>query len=265
MTKRIKKRYKLLRFYQEDLWGLLLSNINFFKKVKINYLLSEMLTEIGKIGERKRIVNNNMKGKQWMKRKKKDFLQQLLRKRKAEFNYRIDIGKPSRRIRRLSLFGLRLKHRHKLRKFCSSMNVRQFRNYIKKAHKNKALFLTFIRFLETRLDTILYRVYFFRTAEEGRQLINHGNFLINGNLSVFSNQKIQLFDIVSVKKKEVFFFKLKELIKINKIFMSIPIYIEVNYRIMSAIIFINPMLFQIYYPSLTDANMSVVAGKRFKN
>ena len=44
MTKRVQRKYKLLRFYQEDLWGRLSVSAN-FKKVKINKLLKEIRLE----------------------------------------------------------------------------------------------------------------------------------------------------------------------------------------------------------------------------
>ena len=249
MTKRPKRKYRLLNFYEEDFFGKLVlqdplySDIYWqgYKNLKINNILVE------KIEER---VEKKLYFKKHGKRQ--------------EFYYRVDIGKPKRKKRRLSIFGLRLKLRQKVRKFASQMNVRQFRMYIKKSSKFNKLYLTFLRFLESRLDFLVYRMNFVSTSAEGRFFINHGNFLINGQQCFFPSQQVKNFQIISVLDKFFYYNLLLDRILNFKFFINVPKYIEINYRILSGILVYAPNKNQIPYPSKMKAEVFASIGKRFK-
>lgn len=249
MTKRHKRKYKLLNFYEEDFFGSLvlkdpLSEDTLwkgYKNLKINNILFDKMEE-------------KMERKMYFKKHGK----------RQEFYYRIDIGKPKRFKRRLSIFGTRLKLRQKVRKFASQMTVRQFRTYVKKSSKYNKLFLTFLKFLETRLDFIIYRMNFVETSREGRFLINHGNFLVNGKQSRFASYRIKNFQIVSVLDKELFFKKFIERLENYKIFINTPAYIEINFRILSGVLIFLPKSQNVPYPSKMRSEVLASVGKRFK-
>jgi hypothetical protein len=190
MTKRIQNRYKLLKFYQEDLWGRLAIKKS-FKKVKINRLFHEIFQEKNafrnelqrerlKIRER---VGLNHSGLSFREKKRRNYeFKKLFREFskalrhmyfKTPFNFRIDKGKPKRKIRRLTRFARRLKNRHKLRRFATeSMTVRQLRNYFRKARKFKLVFVQFFRLLETRTDTLAVRLNLVYSSGEARQFFD---------------------------------------------------------------------------------------------
>lgn len=289
MTKRIKRKYKLLRFYQEDLWGRL-SVSHTFKRVKINKLLKEIrlqktfskreiTAESNRLKKRYGVLSmqtmRSLKGSSKMlawrsfrlyKRALADFIQDLRVNRiRPVFNFRTDIGKPKRKIRRLSTFGRRMKIRQKLRRFTTAaMGVRQFRNYLRKARKHVSLILFFFRLFESRLDTLVFRLNFSQTSGEARQLINHGNFIINGNQIIFPNHSIQVYDVMSVKDKQKFFQKSLYFFKNKMILTSIPYYLEVNFRIMSAIMFINPFPSKVFHPSPDRMSYKLLASSGAK-
>jgi small subunit ribosomal protein S4 len=249
MTKRSKRKYQLLNFYEEDFFGtLVLKDPKYsetywegYKNLKINNILLE------KIEER---VERRLYFKKHGKRQ--------------EFYYRIDIGKPKRKRRRLSIFGIRLKFRQKIRKFASQMNVRQFRMYIKKSLKFNKLYLIFLKYLESRLDFLIYRMNFVNNSREGRFLINHGNFLVNGKQTFFPSQQIESFQIITVLNKNFFYKKILENILNFNFFINIPLYIEMNYRILSGVLIFIPMGNQIPYPSKMKSEIFASIGKRFK-
>lgn len=250
MTKRIRRKFKLLNFYEEDFFGLLAIRdpVSFetpwegYKNLKINNILLEKIEE--RVEKR---IYFKKHGKQ------------------QEFYYRIDIGKPKRRRRRLSIFGLRLKIRQKIRKFASQMNVRQLRMYVKKSSKFKKLYLSFLKFLESRLDFLIYRMNFVNDSRESRFLINHGNFLINGKKSCFPSQIVKNFEIVSVLNKEFFYQKILQKLGMFYFFINTPVFIEMNYRILSGIFIFSPNPKQVPYPSKMKSEVLASIGKRFKN
>jgi small subunit ribosomal protein S4 len=250
MTKRIKRKFKLLNFYEEDFFGTLVLKdpISFetfwegYKNLKINNILLEKVEE--RVEKRTYFRKHG---------------------KRQEFYYRIDIGKPKRKRRRLSIFGLRLKLRQKIRKFASQMNVRQFRMYIKKTSKFNKLYLTFLKFLETRFDFLIYRMNFVDSSRESRFLINHGNFLINGKQSFFPSQNIKNFEIISVLNKSLFYHKILQRLNMFRFFINIPVFIEINFRILSGILIFSPNSKQVPYPSKMKSELLASVGKRFKS
>jgi len=283
MSKRLDKKYKLLKFYQEDLWGKLALRIS-FKKTKINRLFHEIFREKNAFKSELAKERDRLKKKfrvdepfsSDFQRKKRnalfrtafnEFVKNLRRIHfRAAFNFRTDKGKPKRKTRRLSRFARRLKNRHKLRKFSTqAMNVRQLRSYIRKARRTRAVFIQFFRFLETRMDTLAFRLNLVQSSGEARQLVNHRNFMINGNIVGFPTKSIDIFDVFSVKDKQFFYNKSLNLFKKGLIIFSLPAYLEVNLRIMAAIIYIWPLPSKVSYVRKIDARLLVSAGPRMSN
>jgi ribosomal protein S4 len=283
MSKRLDKKYKLLKFYQEDLWGKLALRIS-FKKTKINRLFHEIFREKNAFKSELAKERDRLKKKfrvdepfssDFQRRKRNalfrtafnEFVKNLRRIHfRAAFNFRTDKGKPKRKTRRLSRFARRLKNRHKLRKFSTqAMNVRQLRGYIRKARKTRVVFIQFFRFLETRIDTLVFRLNLVQSSGEARQLVNHRNFIVNGNIVGFPTKSIDIFDVFSVKDKQFFYNKSLNLFKKGLVIFSLPAYLEVNLRIMAAIIYVWPMPSKVSYVRKIDARLLASAGPRMSN
>jgi ribosomal protein S4 len=283
MSKRLDKKYKLLKFYQEDLWGKLALRIS-FKKTKINRLFHEIFREKNAFKSELAKERDRLKKKfrvdepfssDFQRRKRNalfrtafnEFVKNLRRIHfRAAFNFRTDKGKPKRKTRRLSRFARRLKNRHKLRKFSTqAMNVRQLRGYIRKARKTRVVFIQFFRFLETRIDTLVFRLNLVQSSGEARQLVNHRNFIVNGNIVGFPTKSIDIFDVFSVKDKQFFYDKSLNLFKKGLVIFSLPAYLEVNLRIMAAIIYVWPMPSKVSYVRKIDARLLASAGPRMSN
>ncbi len=86
----------------------------------------------------------------------------------------------SRRRRRMSQYGLRLREKQKVRRIYG-VRERQFRQYVETAQKFQGvtgdMLLTL---LERRLDNSLYRGGLASSRDQARQLVNHGHVWING-------------------------------------------------------------------------------------
>jgi len=104
-------------------------------------------------------------------------------------------GQHGARKQRLSDYALQLKQMYGLLE-------RQFRNYYQKATRSKgATGLNLLRFLEQRLDNVVYRMGFAATRAEARQLVGHKAILVNGKSVNIPSYSIQVGDVVQVREK----------------------------------------------------------------
>ena len=102
---------------------------------------------------------------------------------------------------RLSNFGLQLKEKQKI-KFMYGLLEKQFINCFKKADKMKGETGTnLLQLLERRLDNVVYRLGFSPTRPSGRQLVNHGHFLLNGKRVNIPSALIKKGDVIQVREK----------------------------------------------------------------
>ena len=102
---------------------------------------------------------------------------------------------------RLSNFGLQLKEKQKI-KFMYGLLEKQFSNCFKKADKMKGETGTnLLQLLERRLDNVVYRLGFSPTRPSGRQLVNHGHFLVNGKKVNIPSALVKRGDVIQVREK----------------------------------------------------------------
>jgi len=89
-------------------------------------------------------------------------------------------GQHGARRTRLSDYGVQLREKQKVRRLYGILE-RQFRNYYKKADRQKgATGENLLRLLESRLDNVVYRIGFGATRAESRQLVSHKSVTVNG-------------------------------------------------------------------------------------
>ena len=110
-------------------------------------------------------------------------------------------GQHGARKQRLSDYALQLREKQKLKQMYGLLE-RQFRNYYQKATKAKgATGLNLLRFLEQRLDNVVYRMGFSATRAEARQLVSHKAVLVNGKSVNIPSYSVQVGDVVSIREK----------------------------------------------------------------
>jgi len=110
-------------------------------------------------------------------------------------------GQHGARKQRLSDYALQLREKQKLKQMYGLLE-RQFRNYYQKATRSKgATGLNLLRFLEQRLDNVVYRMGFSATRAEARQLVSHKAILVNGKSVNIPSYSVQVGDVVSVREK----------------------------------------------------------------
>lgn len=109
-------------------------------------------------------------------------------------------GIKGERRSRLSDYGLQLREKQKLRRMYGVLE-RQFANYYAKAAgRPGSTGENLLRYLEARLDNVVYRMGFAATRAEARQLVGHKAVLVNGAAVNVPSYQCRAGDIVSIRE-----------------------------------------------------------------
>ena len=99
-------------------------------------------------------------------------------------------------------FGAQLDEKQKLRAVYGMLPSKQLVRYYKEAAKHKGLTTDlFLRRLECRLDSIVYRLKFAPTIFAAQQLVSHGHILVNGKKVDRRSFEVKPGMTISVKQK----------------------------------------------------------------
>lgn len=122
-------------------------------------------------------------------------------------------GESGRRRPRETEYWLQLRQKQKAKRIYGLLE-KQFRNTYKKALKQKGITgENLLKFLEIRLDNIVYRAGFASSRREARQLVNHGHYTVDGHqvdISSYLCKQGQEIGLTERGKKNV---RIKELIE----------------------------------------------------
>lgn len=106
-----------------------------------------------------------------------------------------------RRGRKTSDYGIQLREKQKVRRLYG-LSEKQFHLFFKKAERKKGITGTnLLVLLECRLDNVVYRLGFANSRSQGRHLVRHGHFVVNGKKVNIPSYIIRIGDIVEVKEK----------------------------------------------------------------
>ena len=105
------------------------------------------------------------------------------------------------RRRKLSNYGIQLREKQKVKRIYGILE-KQFRNYYKKAASKKgSTGENLLMLLESRLDNVVYRLGLGSTRSESRQLVNHKNIEVNGQIINIPSYQLSPQDKISVREK----------------------------------------------------------------
>ncbi len=105
------------------------------------------------------------------------------------------------RRRKRSDYGEQLREKQKVKRIYG-IAERQFRGYYFRAARMKGVTgQNLIQLLERRLDNVVYRLGFVSDHAEGRQLVRHGHFKVNGRRVNIPSYLVRPGDTVEVKEK----------------------------------------------------------------
>ncbi|SFD58167.1 SSU ribosomal protein S4P [Bacillus sp. OV194] len=117
--------------------------------------------------------------------------------------------------KKLSEYGLQLQEKQKLRHMYG-VNERQFRRIFNDAGKMAGIHgENFMILLESRLDSIVYRLGLARTRRAARQLVNHGHVTVNGKRVDIPSFRVAPGSVIGVREKSQNLSAIKEAIEVN--------------------------------------------------
>ena len=130
----------------------------------------------------------------------------------------LGIDKKSRRKaknagRKISEYGMKLREKQKA-KFIYGVLEKPFRNYYKKAEKMKGMTgENLMVMLESRLDSIIFRLGFARTRREARQIVDHKHVLVNGKSVNIPSYLVKAGDVIEIREKSKSLTRYKEILE----------------------------------------------------
>lgn len=128
---------------------------------------------------------------------------------------------------KFSSYGEQLREKQKVKRMYGVLE-KQFRTYYHKASQKKGVTgENLIKTLESRLDNMLFRLGFSSSRSEGRQLIKHGHFLINGKKVDVPSYLLKADDVISVRERSRKVERIKQAMETAKQ-RGIPRWLELN-------------------------------------
>lgn len=104
--------------------------------------------------------------------------------------------------RKLSDYGKQLQAKQKLKGFYGNIGERAFRRYYQEAMRLRGdNSENLVGLLESRLDTVVYRMKFAATPFAARQYVSHGHIRVNGKRVTISSYTVQPGDVISLSDK----------------------------------------------------------------
>lgn len=106
-----------------------------------------------------------------------------------------------RRGGKISDYGVQLREKQKVKRIYGVLE-KQFRKYYEKAERQKGITGTnLLILLERRLDNVVYRMGFASSRNQGRQLVRHSHFTVNGRKINIPSYQVKIGDVIEVKDK----------------------------------------------------------------
>jgi len=111
-------------------------------------------------------------------------------------------GQHGARRKKLTDYGVQLKEKQKLRGYYGNITEKQFRRIYADAIRIKGdSSENLVKLLESRLDTIVYRLNFAPTVFAARQLVNHKHVTVNGKTVNIASYRCKEGDVVELRAK----------------------------------------------------------------
>jgi len=96
-------------------------------------------------------------------------------------------------------YGLQLREKQKVKRIYGVLE-NQFRRYFEMADRTRGITgETLLQLLERRLDNVIYRLGLATSRAQGRQLVLHGHFLVNGRKVDVPSYSVKAGDQISVR------------------------------------------------------------------
>ena len=115
--------------------------------------------------------------------------------------------------RKVSEYGLQLREKQKA-KFIYGVLEKPFHNYYNKADRMPGQTgENLMVMLETRLDSIIFRLGFARTRREARQIVDHKHVLVNGKRVNIPSYLVKAGDVIEIREKSKSLTRYKDILE----------------------------------------------------
>ena len=155
--------------------------------------------------------------------------------RKKNINKRLDrrvnesIRMPRNANKKVSEYGLQLKEKQKA-KFIYGVLEKPFRNYYERADRMKGMTgENLMILLESRLDSVVFRMGFARTRKEARQVVGHKHITVNGKKINIPSYQVKAGDVIELTEKAKGLQRFKDVIEVTE-GRIVPAWLEVDYE-----------------------------------
>ncbi len=165
-------------------------------------------------------------------------------------------GEHGQRRKKPSDYGVQLMAKQKLKGYYGNIGEKQFRKYFKEAVRRRGdTGQNLIGILESRLDSLVYRLKFAPTVFAARQLVNHGHIHLNGKRCNISSAMMKIGDEIELKEKS---HQIPMVIEaINSQERDVPEYCEADHKKMKGSLTRIPQLEDVPYPTQMEPNLVV--------
>ena len=117
--------------------------------------------------------------------------------------------------KKVSEYGLQLREKQKA-KFIYGILEKPFRNYYEKADRMKGMTgENLMIMLESRLDSVVFRMGFARTRREARQVVDHKHVLVNGKVINIPSYLIKAGDVIEIKESAKSMQRYKDILEVT--------------------------------------------------
>ena len=111
-------------------------------------------------------------------------------------------GQHGQKRAKLSEYGTQLREKQKTKSYYG-VGEKQFRGYFEMASNKKGVTgENLLQILESRLDNVVYRLGFGTSRAQARQLVNHGQFEVNGKKVDIPSYLVKAGDVITVRENK---------------------------------------------------------------
>ena len=141
-------------------------------------------------------------------------------------------GQHGQKRAKLSEYGTQLREKQKTNSYYG-VGEKQFRGYFEMASNKKGITgENLLQILESRLDNVVYRLGFGASRAQARQLVNHGQFAVNGQRVDIPSYLVKAGDVITVRENKKENGAIKANIEANSA-RPVPAWLELNNETLS--------------------------------
>ena len=141
-------------------------------------------------------------------------------------------GQHGQKRAKLSEYGTQLREKQKTKSYYG-VGEKQFRGYFEMASNKKGITgENLLQILESRLDNVVYRLGVGASRAQARQLVNHGQFAVNGQRVDIPSYLVKAGDVITVRENKKENGAIKANIEANSA-RPVPAWLELNNETLS--------------------------------